>query len=208
MLGSFSLTGATISQIDEVNNDKNQTFFLSWSPIGMSVKTIEALGLFTFDNFDVIKGEYGIRGVVYNPERITGLFIASYEYAFDKRTSFRVNLGYQTFSRKWDLYVDAFSPHYFNERFHFLQLMPEVKYNYVNKEKLNLFLSSGVGLSYLYNTRGRYVDTIEDHSGFGLGFQVWLLGFELKPVDNFVVRLCTVGYGTLGVVEFGLGYRF
>ena len=208
ILGRFSLMGETISQIDVANNEKKQTVFLSWSPIGMSKKVIEVLDPFAVNNFDVITGEYGVRAVVYNPQRMTGLFIASYEYSLDERTSFRLNLGYQTFLRKWDLYINEFSPHYFNERFHFFQLMPEVKYNYVHRKRANLFLSGGLGLNYLHNTRGRYSDIIEDHGGFGLGFQVWLLGLEIKPAENVVIRLNTIGYGTLGVMEFGLGYRF
>ena len=56
ILGRFSLMGETISQIDVANNEKKQTVFLSWSPIGMSKKVIEVLDPFAVNNFDVITG--------------------------------------------------------------------------------------------------------------------------------------------------------
>jgi opacity protein-like surface antigen len=86
--------------------------------------------------------------------------------------------------------------------------MPEIKYNYVNRKRVNLFMSGGFGLNYLRNTSGEYSDIIENRNGFGFGLQVWFLGLEIKPVENVVIRLNTLGYGTLGIMEFGLGYRF
>ena len=71
-----------------------------------------------------------------------------------------------------------------------------------------MFLSAGFGLTYFHNTRGKFTDIIESHSGFDGTFQVWLLGFDVPITENLALQIKTFGLGSIGVLEFGVGYRF
>ena len=207
IFGSHSLSAQSIPQTDTLLGDKKQTISLSYSPVAMSGKLLQVYLPFSFNKFDVVLGEFGVKGVVYEPQA-SGLFTIAYGRTIEERVTLRFNLSYQQIWRKWDLYVDAYSPHYYTERFHFFQIMPEVRYDYVKRKNIALFLSGGIGLNYLHNTRGVYGDVIASHRGLGVGFQIWLFGLEVEPIENFLLRMNFLGFGTIGVLEFGLGYRF
>ncbi|MCL2413812.1 MAG: hypothetical protein FWC94_00965 [Bacteroidales bacterium] len=208
IFGSYSLFGQSVSDTAILQKGKEQAVFFSYSPTwALAFRFIDDI-FATRPGHSVIFGEYGVKGVVYFP-RTVGLFNLAYERSITNRLSWRVNLAYMQIRQKWDLYVDESSPHFFTERIHSFQLVPEIRFDYVKRRDVSLFMSGGLGLHYFHNSVGRFGDIIEPNSGFGLGFQIWLLGLEVAMIDSFVFRLNTLGFGTLGgVIEFGFGYRF
>jgi hypothetical protein len=210
ILGSYALFGQPASDVTMPQNGKNQAVAFSYSPSWrLAFRFFENMDVFFGgQGLDIRFGEYGIKGVVYFP-RTAGLFNLAYERSITNRLSWRVNLAYMQILQNWDLYVDANSPHFFTERIHSFQLVPEIRFDYARRRGFSIFMSGGLGLHYFRNSVGRFGDVIGANSGFGLGFQIWLLGFEIDMIDNFVFRLNTLGFGTLGaIIEFGVGYRF
>jgi hypothetical protein len=119
-----------------------------------------------------------------------------------------MNFAHQRIWRNWDLYVDVNSPHYFTERFHQFQIMPEIRYNwFVPRDGTSVFSGVGFGLNYLHQNVGEFGDIIPSRKGASLAYQVWIFGLHGKLVENLVLRLC-FGFGTRGFLEFGLGYQF
>jgi len=203
VLGIHSLFGQSISEINALQSDKKQTISLSYSPIDINMIRYSL----SYNKFDVVLGEFGVKGVVYKPHT-SGIFTVGYSRAIKERITVTLNLSYQQIWRKWDLYVDVNSPHYYTERFHVFQVLPEVRYDYVKRKAVALFLSTGIGVNYFYNTRGAYGDVIASYKRAILGYQIWFLGLEVNPVENLVLCMKSVGFGTIGFFEFGLGYRF
>jgi hypothetical protein len=191
----------------QTNTDKNQAISFSYSPFTFT-RFFVGVEKNMSDGYKVIPGEYGVKAVVYAPEGAIGSFTIAYGRSLTERVSFGLGLTYEQFHRKWDLYVDANSPHYFKERFHVFQVIPQIRIDYVKRKNVALFCSAGLGWGYSFNTRGRFGDIIEPKNKSIGGFQIWLLGFEVNPTDNLLIRFNTIGFGTIGFGEFGLGYRF
>ena len=202
--GNHSLFGQSTPQTNVIQSDKKQTVSFSYSPVSTYIISLKQ----SFEKFEVVLGEFGVRGVGYKPYLVSGIFTVGYRHAIKERLTVTLNLSYQQIGRKWDLYVDAYSPYYYTERFHFFQVVPEVRYDYVKREHIALFLSAGIGVNYFYNIKSIYSDIIEPYTKTDLGFQIWALGFEITPVNNLVVNIKPVGIGTIGFFEIGLGYRF
>ena len=211
VLGTYVLFGQSNPQGEFPHNNKRQMVSLSYSPITLTSYTaamVNALAEAFGSDYNVIYGQYGVKGVSYFPSAVFGLFSANYEYSIVPRLSLRVCLTYEQLKRKWDLYTDANSPHGFTERFHFYQILPELRFNYVKREDFSMFLSAGFGLTYFHNTRGKFTDIIESYSGFDSAFQVWLLGFDVSITENLALQIKALGFGAIGVLELGVGYRF
>ena len=203
VLGINLSFGQSTAEINALKSDIKHRISLSYSPIDINMIRFSA----SFKTFDVTLGEFGVKSVVYEPN-LVGVFTVGYGRAIEERITVTLNLSYQQIWRKWDLYVDANSPHYYTERFHFFQVLPEARYDYVKRKSIALFLSTGIGVNYFYNTRGAYSDIITSYNRAVLGYQVWLLGLEVYPIENLVLCMKPVGFGTIGFLEFGLGYRF
>jgi len=202
VLRIHSLFGQSTAQPEALQSDKKNAISLSYSPIDINMIRYSL----SFNKFDVVLGEFGVKGVFYEPYT-AGIFTVGYSRAIEERITLTLNLSYQQIWRKWDLYVDANSPHHYTERFHFFQILPELRYDYVKRETAAIFLSTGVGVNYFYNTRGAYGDVIAPYKRAILGYQIWLLGFEVT-VENLILCVKPIGFGTIGFLEFGLGYRF
>jgi hypothetical protein len=212
IFGNSFLFGQQEPEIAIPQNDRYQIVSLAWTPItlaGYTTGVSDAIvRFFVSNNFEVIEGKYGVRGVAYNPAKSTGGFILAYERTLSKRTSVRICMSYEMLWRKWDLYVNANSPHFFSERFHIFQMLPEIRFDYVSRERIALFTSAGVGLGSFFNTRGKFGDIIENQNGFDLAFQIFLLGLEARLENNMLIRFKTLGLGTVSTLELGVGYRF
>ncbi|MDR0438029.1 MAG: hypothetical protein LBH22_06990 [Bacteroidales bacterium] len=209
ILVSSSLFGQSTEQTDTLPRVKKQIVSLSYSPMFLSGQLKPLLDdINSYGKFGVIRGEYGVKAVYYGYEN-SGLFSLAYGRYIHKKIFLTMNLSYQQIWRKWDLYVDANSPHYFTERFHQIQVMPEVRYNYITTKdgSASLFLAAGVGLNHIHNNVGKFGDIISSRKGESLAYQVWLFGFQGKPIENIILHL-HLGFGTRGFLEFGLGYRF
>lgn len=212
ILWNCSLFGQSQPEINIPQNDRKNTVAFSYSPVSLTSAIISfnnGLGsIFSSNNFGVVWGDYGVRGVVYSPRMTAGLFSIAYERSIGNRLSWRIGFAYEQFRSDWDLYVNEFSPHYFTERTHIFQLIPEIRFDYLRRQSVRFFMSGGLGLIYFQNSVGDFGDIIGRNRGVGVGFQIWLFGIEVEPVENFVLRVNTIGLGTLGLLELGVGYRF
>ncbi|MDR2906785.1 MAG: hypothetical protein LBU91_02200 [Bacteroidales bacterium] len=208
ILGTCLLFGQDTVQINIPENHKKQFVSLSFSPFSLSLQTLQIYLPFAYSSFNVVQGEFGVKGVVYEPHN-SGLFTIVFGRTVKERLDLIVNLSYQQFWREWDLYVDAHSPHYYTERFHYFHVLPEVRYNYYQKKGVSLFLSGGVGIDYFRNAPGRYSDVIDTINSIGFAYQLWLFGIQVEPQKAKGLSFRTaVGFGARGAIEFGLGYRF
>jgi hypothetical protein len=210
IFGSCSLFGQSTEQTTLPPSWKNNIVTFSYSPVlrfMLPMTTfLDSISPPYNSEFGVIRGEFGIRGVYYQYEN-SGIFSLAYGRHIHERVVLAMNFTYQQVSRKWDLYVDAHSPHHFTERFHHFQLMPEIRYHYVKVRGASLFLGAGIGLNYSHHNVGRFGDVIPSRKDIGWAFQFWPFGFHGEPIENLVIRFC-IGIGTRGVFEFGVGYRF
>ncbi len=201
---SYASIGQSIAPED---TNKKQMMMLSVSPMPMTLKMLDLFTSYGYNNFAVIPGDFGVKGVAYEP-KISGLFTFAYGRYIDTKVLLKLNVSYLQLWRKWDLYVDAHSPHYYTERIHFFQVMPEIRYDYYKRKYIDLFFAVGLGVNYSFDKRGDYKDVIPSQNGIGLAFQIWAFGLEFKPIDNLLVRLNALGFGAIGPAEIGIGYRF
>jgi len=212
---NFLFCQSDISQI-ELHREKKQTVTLSYSQMIMG-NFNDLFANFHLDYTDrstsnnqrygVVRGEFGVKAVFYRHDNL-GTFSVAYGRHLTKKIMLTASLSYMHFSRKWDLYVDANSPHYFTERFHLFQFMPEVQYNYLTTKdgSTSLFLAAGLGIAQMHNNVGRFGDVITSKKGANLAYQVWLFGLQGK-VEDVIINF-RLGHGTRGILELGLGYRF
>ncbi|MCL2416542.1 MAG: hypothetical protein FWD02_01220 [Bacteroidales bacterium] len=159
------------------------------------------------NRFSVIHGKYGIRAVYYRYEN-SGIFSLAYGRHVHEQIVLMINLSYQQVWRKWDLYVDAHSPHHFTERFHHFLIMPEVRANWFTSRDGSTTLSSGIGfgIRYLHQNVGRFGDVIPAQGGVTSAFHLSVFGLQ-GNIQNFTLNF-NLGIGARGFLELGIGYRF
>jgi len=210
IFGSCVLFAQTTEQTTSPNTRKNIVTF-SYNPALILIAPFLD-DLREYRRFGVIHGEFGVRAVYYTYEN-SGIFSLAYgRQIYDRdrqQIVLLINLSYQQIWRKWDLYVDARSPHHFTERFHHFLIMPEVRFNWLTSRDGSATLSSGIGFGvrYLRQNVGRFDDIIPAQGG-GITSAFHLSVLELRGnIENFTLGF-NFGVGARGFLEFSVGYRF
>lgn len=215
ILGSSLLFCQTLPEVEVAKTEKKHGLTFSYSPpFALLMRKEQALDYDSYTNgpfskekrFGTVLGEFGVKGVYYYYQSL-GVFSAAYGWDIHPRLTLALNASYQCIRRKWDLYIDADSPHFFTERFHQFQIMQELQFNYYKKKGTSIFMSAAVGVDYLFNTRGKYREVITYVEKTTLAYQLWLFGVHAQLDENWMLRLCA-GYGTKGICEIGVGWNF
>ncbi|MCL2682021.1 MAG: hypothetical protein FWE63_00880 [Bacteroidales bacterium] len=196
----------------ELTSERKQAITISYNPLPM-IGLYNNLHLRHTNEkspdgikFGLVLGEFGVKGVFYELKK-SGMFSVAYGRQLSKEITLTASLSYLQLSQKWDLYIDENSPHYFTERFHLFLVMPGMQFDYIREKNVALFSAIEVGINYLWHDIGGFEDVLVPQKRTSFAFQIWVSGFDVIFMDRFRARFC-LGFGTKGLLEFGLGYRF
>ncbi len=140
----------------------------------------------------------------YLAKRVTSpLFDLSYSYRVTKLISVGCHLSYCTEGGEYrGIYDGIYS---LTARDHVFLLTPTARLHWLNRKKLELYSSIGLGYgcSYTTNERGKEGD---NNFRNGISSQFTPLGMAAKFGNTYIFG--EVGVGTLGALRFGVGQKF
>ena len=153
--------------------------------------------------FEAIMGNYGYKAVGYDAYNYGALELA-YKRILSNRMQFNIGLGCELSSKHWDLYDIPDGPREKRIMDYRITLLPGVDFFLLNRTENKMWLSGQAGGQWFH--RGMpYLDSSERNK-LNVAWQFWYV-YEHMISNSFYINL-GAGYGTLGVLKFGVSYAF